>query len=145
MRAEAEDLAATDRRDQGLVPELLPGVDVGKVNFDGGDSGGGNGITQRNTGMGVGRSVENDDVELVFCLLNPGDEFACEIGLAEVDVGSGFSGTLADLGFDIGQGGPSVQLRLALAEEVQVGAIEKEDLHSRWRRLGMGFGFVYVI
>ena len=51
---------------------------------------------------------------------------------------------LANYRFDVRQGGFAIDLWFALAEEVQVRAIEEENLH-RGDRLGAGAGFVESI
>ena len=69
------------------MTKFFAGMDVGKVNLDGSDADCGDGISEGDTGVGVGRCVEDDEVGGAFGLLNPSDQFAFNIGLAEFDIG----------------------------------------------------------
>ena len=69
------------------MAKFLARMDVGKVNFDGRNPHSGDGVPQRDTGVSVGGGVDDDDLKFVLGLLNPIDQLAFEIGLAEVDFG----------------------------------------------------------
>ena len=60
-------------------------------------------------------------------LLDPFDHFAFVVGLAEIDGVAGRFGGLATERLDIGERRAAVNLRLALAEQVEVGSVEDED------------------
>src|SRR5205085_12697634 len=79
MSAEAGDLADANRGDEGLMTEFLPRMDVGKVDFDGGNSDRSDGVPEGDAGVGIGGSVQNDYVGLALRFLNPGDQFAFRV------------------------------------------------------------------
>ena len=124
------DLAAADWSDQRSVPEFLAGVNIGEMNFDGGDADGGDGIPKSDAGMGVGGGVDNEDAEATFGLLDPSDQLSFEVGLSELDLGSRLERLFPDLSLDFSQSGMAVNLWLPLAEQVQVRPVEEEDSHS---------------
>lgn len=98
-------------------------MDVREVDFDDGKVYCRNGIAKRNAGMSIGGRIQNDGAEVTLSLLNPTDEFSFEIGLAELNFHSKITRPLADHGFDIRQRGSAINLRLPLAEEVEIGAV----------------------
>jgi len=93
------------------------------VNFDGGQTHCGDGIAQGNAGMGVGRGIEHNEVEFPFRLLNPAYQFAFNVRLAKVDSDTHSDGSHAHPSFDVGQRRTAINVRLALAEQVQVRAV----------------------
>src|SRR5713226_8495162 len=139
MRPEAKNLPTANRGNHRFVPDFFASMDVGKVDFDGRNTDGGNGVPQGETGVGVSGGVQNDHVELAFRLLNPIDEFAFQVGLAEVDFGAEFRRLRPDCLLDVGQRLAAINLRLALSDEVKIRSIEKQDLHRAGRGyLGLG-------
>ena len=131
MDAKAGDLSPAHGGDEGTVAEFLARVGVGEVNFDGGDARGGDGVPKCDAGVGISGGVEDDDVNFAPSLLNPGDNFPFGVGLSEVHLGPERGGTLAHLGFNVGESGVPVDIGFALAEEVEVRPIEDEDFHTR--------------
>jgi len=124
------DLAPANGRDDRLVPEFLPGMDVGQMDFDGGNGHGGNGIAQGDAGMGVGGGIQNDDIEVTFGRLDPGDQFTFEIRLAKIHGHVQLGGAGTDRSLDAGQGVAAVNRGFALAEQIQVWPVEKQDFHD---------------
>jgi hypothetical protein len=55
------------------------------VDFNGRNTHGRDGVPQRNTRVSVSGGVDDDGVEIVLGLLDPTDEFAFSVGLAEVN------------------------------------------------------------
>ncbi len=84
--AKAGDLATADWGDNRLVAKVFSGVDVGKVDFDGGNLDTGDGVAQGETGMSIGCGIEDDHLKLAFGLLNPRHQLPFEVGLAEINV-----------------------------------------------------------
>ena len=66
-----------------MMAEWLAGIDIGQVNFNGGNVHGLQGIVQGHRGMGVARAVDDDSGSLALRLMNPADQFALGIGLPE--------------------------------------------------------------
>ena len=100
------------------------------MDFDGWNPDTGDGIAERDAGVSIGSRVQDDDIEFTFRLLNPGDQLAFEVGLAELDFRAQLGGAFADLGLDLGQGSIPVELRLPLTEQVEIGAVEEKNFHA---------------
>lgn len=100
------------------------------MDLNGGDADRRDGIPQRDTGVGVSGGVEDDGGEVTFRLLNPIHQFAFEIRLAEIDLHFERLGALADLRFDVSEGGAAINFRFPRAQKVQVWAIEEKNLHK---------------
>lgn len=113
----------------GVMSEIFPGMDVGEVDFDGGEAHGGDGVTEGDASMGVSGGIDHDDVELFGGLLDPSDEFAFDIALAEIDFDAEFLGAAGYFLFDFAEGGAAIDTGFSEAEHVQVGAVEEQDLH----------------
>src|ERR1041385_1372626 len=124
IHTEPDDLATANSGDEGFVAEFLTCMDIREVDFDRRDTNGRDGIAESNTGVGKGRRIENYDVNFAFGLLNPGHKLAFGVGLTEVHFDAEFACSLRDQGLDIRQGSPTVHIRLTLAEEVQVWAVQ---------------------
>jgi hypothetical protein len=121
--AKSRNLSLANGGDQRMVTEFFPRVDVGEVDFDGRNTDRRDGIAEGDAGMSVGGCVQDDDVKLTFGLLNPSDEFALAIGLAEVDCGVQGVGATADPSFDVGEGSLAINGGFAMAEEVEVRSV----------------------
>lgn len=131
IRSKSDDLAAADGGNQRFMPEFLPGMDIGKMDFDGRNATGHDRISQGNAGVCIGGSVEDDHFELPFGLLDPGDQLAFKVGLAEVNFYPQLPGSFADPGFDVCQSKAPIDLGFALTEQIQVGSIQEEEFHAR--------------
>lgn len=71
--------------------------------------------------------VDNDSVDVVAGCLDAVDEGAFVVGLEGVEGcahGGGVGGTG---GFDVGEGGVTVDVWFAGTEKVEIGAVEEED------------------
>jgi len=118
-------LAKANRGDEGFVTEFFACMDVGKVDFNSRDANCGDRIPEGDAGVRIGGGIEDDQVGGTFGLLNPGDKFAFDIGLAEFDIGFECPGTITDLGFDIREGGATVNVGFALAKKIEIRAVEE--------------------
>ena len=67
------------------MPEFFPGVDVGKVDFNGWNSHSRDRVTQRDTGMGISCGIDDNDIKLPLGLLDPANQLAFQIGLPEIN------------------------------------------------------------
>jgi hypothetical protein len=123
IRAKSGYLTAANRSDQRSMTEFLPRMDVGQMDLNRRNPDCCYGIPKGDARMGIGCGVQDDDVELALGFLNPGNQFAFEVGLAELDSGFELGGPFPDFGFDIGQGGAAIDLRLPLAKEIKVWTI----------------------
>src|SRR5690554_6762191 len=97
---------------------------IDKRNADGGQR-----VSQGDTGMGVGRGIDDDEIGLVLAgSLNPINELTFVITLKCGQRGTIFSSKLRQMLIDIGPCLPSVHLWLARAEQIQIGAVQNEDV-----------------
>src|SRR5581483_2706793 len=80
-----------------------------------------------------GSRVDDDAVDVVVGVVDPLDELALAVRLpaARVDVEGVRPGV--DAALELVQADPAVDLRVAPAEHVEVGAVQDEDLHQRMR------------
>lgn len=102
---------------------------IGQMHFDKRNIDGSQGIAQCNAGMRIRRSVDNDEISLVLASsLHPIDEFTFVIALKSGQYGAVFCGQLRQMLIDICQGLPTVDIRLTCAEQIQVGAVQNEDV-----------------
>ena len=62
----------------------------------------GNCIPERNTGMGIGSSIEDNHIKSPFCLLNPVNQFPLHVGLPEINFHTQVFGAFTNLDFDVG-------------------------------------------
>ena len=112
------------------MPEFFPLMNVRDVDFNGRKADGGDGVPKGNAGVSVGGGVEDDDIETPLRLLNPSDQLPFLVRLAEVDGHSQFGRPFADEPFNVREGRPSIDFRLADAEQIQIGPVEEEHFHS---------------
>ena len=111
-----------------VFAERLARLDVGQVHFNERDMARGQGVAQGDAGVGVGRGVEDDEGDLVFYrLLHPVHQFVLGIALEEADAMAGGLGLAAETRIDGLQGVVAVVLRLAVAEQVQVGSVDDQQ------------------
>ena len=95
------------------------------MDFYGGSADGGNCVPQRHASVRVSGSVQDDHVKLSRRFLNPGYQFAFQIGLLEFDLNPPLCSPLPHSRFYVRQSRPAVNLRLALAQQVQVWPVEE--------------------
>src|ERR1035438_1108976 len=119
----SDNLPPAHRRNERFVPELLPGMDVRQVDFDGRHPHSRDGVAQSHTGMGIGRRVQDNRIERSLGLLNPSHQIALLVGLPELHSHPQLLGPLMDLGLNIGQRRPPIDFGLALPEQVQIRAV----------------------
>ena len=79
--------------------------------------------------MSVGSCIQNNHIKMAPCLLNPGNYFAFKVGLTEINGDLQLSGPFSDLSLDLSQARPPINLRLSLAKQIQIRAIQEEDFH----------------
>src|SRR5665647_1443031 len=112
---------------EGFAREHVRQMDLDKRDPDGGQR-----IPHGHAGMGVGGGVDDDEIDLVPArLLNTLDEFGLGIALVGLEAGSGLLGRCGQPRLDRLQGVLAVVIRLADAEQVQIGAIDEQDVFVR--------------
>src|SRR5688500_12074485 len=115
-------------------------MDVREMNFDGGNTSRRDGVPERDARVRVSRRIQDQDFKSPPRRMNPTDECAFEIGLTEIHRRASTGRLFANRCLEVRQGGFAINLRFTLTEEVQVWAVEKENLH-RDDRVGAGDGF----
>src|SRR5690606_34192483 len=82
LAAETADYALRDVGKVGMVPEWLPRMYVGQVDFDKGNGNRQQGIAQGNRGVGEGCRIDDDESDLLLAgQMNPVDQFVFGIAL----------------------------------------------------------------
>ena len=126
--AEAGDHAQRQVAEVALAAERFTRVRVGQVDFDEGDRDRGQSIAQRNRSVGEGGRIDDDERRSVrFRRLDAFDQRVLGIRLEAFQCMPGLPGAVGEAGIDRGQGGMAVDLRLAIAEQVEVGAVQDQD------------------
>ena len=129
--SKSSDLSSAHWGNDGVVSKFFPSMNIGEVDFYGRHLDCGDGVSQRNAGVRVGGRVEYDGAVIALSSLNPTDEFALVVGLLKCRRHAALVGLILHMRFNVSQRCPSVCFGFALAEQVQVGAVEEEYFHSR--------------
>src|SRR4051794_3815980 len=121
---EPRDHAVGAQRNVGVVPEFLALVDVRNMDFD-------------NRAFERVERVENGDRRMSECgridhdtgrvfprLVDPVDDLILAVRLMKSDLKPEFSGNLAAIGLDIGKRFMTVDVGLALAKQIEIGAVQ---------------------
>ena len=98
------------------------------MNFHDRHLGGRDGIAQGHTGVRVAGGINHHYIGLPYGILNPRHQLPFIVALAKLNVRTAF-GLFAHRAFDIGQRGGTINLWLPLPQQVEVGAVEEENLH----------------
>ena len=132
MAAQPRDHADRSRTDIGVMAEAFTLVDVGKMHLDHRQLGGIESIEQGDGGMAVGAGIDDDATIGLARGLYAIDQHALVVALGELD-GDPQALGFAPAGFlDVGQGLAAVDLRLPLAQHVEIGPVEHQHrLRSR--------------
>ena len=118
-----------DTRDKRLVPEILPSMDVGKVNLHGLQTRGDHGVPQGYARVGESAGVEDETGEACIApFVNLVDESAFVVGLERVYLALACGGLGFHLILDLVEGHGAIDFRFAFSEAVEVGAVEQSDL-----------------
>src|SRR5262249_29881825 len=117
---------ARDPADIGVVAEGLAPIDVGEMDLDDRQLGGGKRVHERDRGVRVGAGIEDDAVGGLPRLVDPIDKLALVVRLPAVELEAQLGGTLEAGLLDVGERLPAVDLRLAQAQEIEIGSIEDE-------------------
>ena len=129
--AEAGDDAFARGGGHGLMSEFLPLVDVGDVHLDDLHAGAGEAVAQGHADVRVAARVDDQELHAVVRPLGDGvDQLALVVGLEEAGLHAGLLGVRGDRRLEVGEGGVAVDLRFALAEPVEVGAVDDADFHA---------------
>src|SRR5512141_2738334 len=124
---EAADPSDNHVFDQGYFPEILTARGVGEVHLDGRQAAVEQGVPDSHAGVRVCRGIDHNPVEAPLRCLEPLDDLALVVRLEEGDRRALRPGRCHHRFADVGQRFPSVEGRLALPENVQVGTVDEQD------------------
>jgi hypothetical protein len=130
VEAEAGDDALGVGRHERAVPELLALVHVGEVDLDERGSELGARVADGDGVVGPGGGVEDHRVAVVGGLVEPLEHLALVVRLAEVHVEAQFRAGRDAERLEVGEGLGAVDRRFALAEPVEVRAVQDQGLHA---------------
>ena len=122
-----------------MVAKLLAGMHIADMQLDQGHARAFDGVVQRHAGVRVGPGVEHHASQASCRVHAPGlvqgiDQLAFVVALAEIKRKAiGRAGALTQR-LHVGQGLAAIDLRLARAQQVQVGAVQNH--HGFHRRSG---------
>ena len=125
---------------------MLARMDVGQIDLDDRDRKRRDRVAQRDRAMGIAAGVDDHRGGLGHRLVEPVDQHALVIGLADVELELVGGGALDQHGVDLGQALGAVNPRLAGSEQVEVGPVQdKNDMvHLRCGRGPSYLPFVNV-
>src|SRR5579859_3842769 len=126
------------------MAETLPLMNVGQVNFDDRLPDGLERIEKSDRGMAVGAGIDHDSGKAGPRFLYPVDQLTFMIALPAIDLQPQAGGMRAASRFDIRQRVMAIDLRLAGSQQIEVGAVDNEDLfgHALWGRVRLFMGVV---
>src|ERR1700730_17557247 len=109
------------------VTKFLSLVNVRNVNFDDRCFKGVQRVEDRNRRMGECGGIDHDAGGYFSRLVNPVDDLVFAVGLVKAKLKSELGGELPAVSLDIGKGFVTVDVGLALAEQVEVGSVQHVD------------------
>src|ERR1700722_6035496 len=112
------------------MTEFLPRLNIRQMDLDGRNSHRRDGVPDSHARMSETRGVQDDNVRVTLRLLNPVHQFPLDVRLLKVNFGFEISGPLPNPGFNVSQGGSSIDFRLGLAKQVEIRAVEKQYFHG---------------
>jgi hypothetical protein len=128
LGAKTGDNADGDIRKIRMGAERLPPVDIRQMYLDEGDGHRRQGITQGNTGMGIGGRVDDNEADVLLAgRLHPVDQFAFMVALEAFEADTEGAGTGFHRLVDGGQGGTPVNLRFPGSQKVKVWPMEDQN------------------
>src|SRR3954470_14151789 len=120
---EAAQAGLGHRRDVGMMTKALTREDVADMDLDHRHLDRRNGVANSHRGMGIGAGVDDDSRRFLGAgLMDRIHDFALVVGLPKFDRELAPARGLATKRFDIAERRMAIGLRLARAEEIEIGA-----------------------
>ena len=110
-----------------MMAEVLALVDVGNVHFDDRPVEGVERVEDGDGSVGEGGGVDDDAGGASAASMDPVDDLVFAVALAELDLEPELGPYAAAVRLDVGQRLAAVNLRLALAEQIEIGAVQDGD------------------
>ena len=120
---------AAGQADIGHLPEVLPPGDVGQVDLHRREPHCFQRVQESHAGVGVGGGVDDDAVHFAAGALDGVHQDPLVVGLEDLAFDPQLSAEVPDILLQGGVGLPAVDIRLPDAQHIQVGAVEKQQLH----------------
>lgn len=109
-----------------MVPECVAFVDIGKMHLDDRDFQRQQGVENGYRRMRIGSGIDDNSTETFARLVNPVYQFALMVALAEIDLMAVRCRFALAKRLDVGEGFLAVYFGLAVAEQVQIRAIQNQ-------------------
>src|SRR5580658_380038 len=127
-----------------MMPESFALVHVGNVHLDDWAGEGVQRVEDGDRGMGEGGGIDDDARRALAGAMYEVDDLVFAIALMELDRKPQLFADAAAVGFNVGQRFMAVNLRLALAEQIEIGTVQDNDDRThgaspqwrQWRRFG---------
>lgn len=121
-------LSQADRSDDRAAAERFPGMDVRQMHLDRGQPHPCQGIAHGNAVVGQRPGIDHDAIRPFARLLDGIDDLPFVVRLQDAGLRAQSSGFGLDPEIDLIEGLPAVQLRLPPAEQIEVGAVQDQNL-----------------
>ena len=118
----------------GMMTKRLTRMGVAQVELHVRDGHSEQGIPQRNGCMGEGTGIDQDAVDRAHRLVDPLHKGTLKIALVTIQLHTGSSGTLFQVLLNRIQRLVPIETRLPLPKQIEIGAIEQQQLHRPWKR-----------
>ena len=123
--AETGDYAERFVGEIGVVAEVFAGVNIGQMDFDKGQCHTQKGVADGDAGVGLGAGVDDDVIVRSACLMDGIDDCTFVVTLEMVKRDAQFGGGVLQARNQRIEGVAAVKLRLAQAEQVEIGAVDQ--------------------
>ena len=126
---ESTNHAHSDIGQIGVFAKILAGIHIRQMNFDEWQAGGEEGVAYRDTGVGIGSRVDNDEFDLVIPgLLDAIDNLAFAIRLEGLQCYALLTGHASQILVDLSECVGAIDFRFACTQQVQVGAMDDQNV-----------------
>src|SRR5271165_1470775 len=109
------------------MTERLALVHIGNVHFDDGPFERMERIEDGDRGVGEGGRIDDDAGGALAAAMNPFNDLVFAIALMELDLEPELAADALAIGLDLGERLAAVNVRLALAEQVEIGTVQDAD------------------
>jgi hypothetical protein len=116
----AHDLTDGHAGEVGMLPKSFAASQIGEMHFDGRNLDGGDGISQRHTGVGIGTGIDDQRIDAPHRPLNGIDKASFMVGLQDFELDMVLSSKLLQAMVDVLKGDNPIHLGFSAAEQVQV-------------------------
>ena len=111
-----------------MLADWLTRLDVGEMDLDERDAGGLESIAQSDAGVGLGRGIDEDEIRgIPIGLVDAVDQFMLGVALDEIQSMTTRLRNPPELIRNVLQGLPTIDLRLANPQHIEVRAVQDQD------------------